>query len=150
MVMLGSCRIPYWQVLYPNDNNWAGKELRLKQQYFFVSATLQDMIHTFMAAKPGRSFEELPSKASQVMSPSKSKEEQHILVYYTFKPSLQSLNDFSYEEACVQHYLKEESCFNIILKEEEEACFNIISKNKKLVFFFLTEYNACPCRLPSS
>eukprot|EP00281_Chroomonas_sp_CCMP1168_P020312 CAMPEP_0206226596 /NCGR_PEP_ID=MMETSP0047_2-20121206/8180_1 /ASSEMBLY_ACC=CAM_ASM_000192 /TAXON_ID=195065 /ORGANISM="Chroomonas mesostigmatica_cf, Strain CCMP1168" /LENGTH=893 /DNA_ID=CAMNT_0053649703 /DNA_START=88 /DNA_END=2769 /DNA_ORIENTATION=+ len=52
------------QVLYPNDNNWAGKELRLKQQYFFVSATLQDMIHTFMTAKPGRSFDELPQKVA--------------------------------------------------------------------------------------
>eukprot|EP00284_Hemiselmis_tepida_P013683 CAMPEP_0174937548 /NCGR_PEP_ID=MMETSP1355-20121228/60771_1 /TAXON_ID=464990 /ORGANISM="Hemiselmis tepida, Strain CCMP443" /LENGTH=842 /DNA_ID=CAMNT_0016184403 /DNA_START=3 /DNA_END=2531 /DNA_ORIENTATION=- len=52
------------QVLYPNDNNWAGKELRLKQQYFFVSATLQDMIKTFLTAKPGRSMEELPSKVA--------------------------------------------------------------------------------------
>ena len=31
-------------VLYPNDNNYEGKELRLKQQYFLVSATLQDII----------------------------------------------------------------------------------------------------------
>ncbi len=32
------------KVLYPNDNNYEGKELRLKQQYFLVSATLQDII----------------------------------------------------------------------------------------------------------
>lgn len=32
------------RVLYPNDNNYEGKELRLKQQYFLVSATLQDII----------------------------------------------------------------------------------------------------------
>jgi len=32
------------RVLYPNDNNFEGKELRLKQQYFLVSATLQDII----------------------------------------------------------------------------------------------------------
>lgn len=32
------------EVLYPNDNHMAGKELRLKQQYFFVSATLQEAI----------------------------------------------------------------------------------------------------------
>ncbi len=34
------------KVLYPNDNNYKGKELRLKQQYFLVSATLQDIIAT--------------------------------------------------------------------------------------------------------
>ena len=32
------------KVLYPNDGTDAGKQLRLKQQFFFVSASLQDMI----------------------------------------------------------------------------------------------------------
>ena len=35
------------EVLYPNDNHYAGKELRLKQQYFFVSASLQEAIAKF-------------------------------------------------------------------------------------------------------
>mgnify|MGYP005746977075 FL=1 len=35
------------EVLYPNDNHIAGKELRLKQQYFFVSASLQRAIDRF-------------------------------------------------------------------------------------------------------
>ena len=35
------------RVLYPNDNFDAGKELRLKQQYFFVSASLQTAIHRY-------------------------------------------------------------------------------------------------------
>ena len=35
------------EVLYPNDNHYAGKELRLKQQYFFVSASLQVMLDKY-------------------------------------------------------------------------------------------------------
>ena len=36
------------EVLYPNDNHYAGKELRLKQQYFFVSASLQTAIKKYL------------------------------------------------------------------------------------------------------
>ncbi|MDI9241502.1 glycogen/starch/alpha-glucan phosphorylase [Fusibacillus kribbianus] len=35
------------EVLYPNDNHYAGKELRLKQQYFFISASVQRAIKKF-------------------------------------------------------------------------------------------------------
>ena len=35
------------EVLYPNDNHYAGKELRLKQQYFFISASLQVALKKF-------------------------------------------------------------------------------------------------------
>lgn len=36
------------EVLYPNDNHYAGKELRLKQQYFFVSASVQEAIEKYL------------------------------------------------------------------------------------------------------
>ncbi|OHE62291.1 MAG: glycogen phosphorylase [Treponema sp. GWB1_62_6] len=37
------------KVLYPNDNLFEGKELRLRQEYFFVSATIQDIIRRYKA-----------------------------------------------------------------------------------------------------
>ena len=48
-------------VLYPNDNHYSGKELRLKQQYFFVSATLQQVVKRFMATHDD--IHELPERA---------------------------------------------------------------------------------------
>lgn len=39
------------KVLYPNDESYQGKELRLQQQYFFVSCSLQDMIHLMQVQK---------------------------------------------------------------------------------------------------
>jgi glycogen phosphorylase len=46
------------RILYPDDTTPQGKELRFKQQYFFVSASLQDILAQHLAA--GRSFDTLP------------------------------------------------------------------------------------------
>jgi starch phosphorylase len=51
------------KVLYPPDDQYAGKELRLKQQYFFVSATLQDVLRRFLKFGPRR-WQELPEKVA--------------------------------------------------------------------------------------
>jgi starch phosphorylase len=50
------------RVLYPDDSTPQGRELRLKQQYFFVSASLQDMLATHLAE--GRSLESLPDSVA--------------------------------------------------------------------------------------
>ena len=54
------------EVLYPNDNHYAGKELRLKQQYFFVSASLQAAIAKFK--KKHTDLHELPEKITIQMN----------------------------------------------------------------------------------
>ncbi|MCX5804513.1 MAG: glycogen/starch/alpha-glucan phosphorylase [Proteobacteria bacterium] len=50
------------KVLYPSDQYAAGKELRLKQQYFFVSATLKDIIRRYK--KFHKSYKEFPDKVA--------------------------------------------------------------------------------------
>lgn len=48
------------EVLYPNDNHYAGKELRLKQQYFFISASIQTAIKKFK--ENNKDLHDIPKK----------------------------------------------------------------------------------------
>jgi len=48
------------KVLYPDDTVFAGKELRLKQEYFFVSCTIQDILRRFKS--DGNAWETFPDK----------------------------------------------------------------------------------------
>jgi glycogen phosphorylase len=50
------------KVLYPDDQSFAGKELRLKQQYFFVSATLRDIIRRYK--KYHKKYDEFAGKVA--------------------------------------------------------------------------------------
>ena len=54
---------PLTSVLYPCDNNAPGKELRLRQQYFYVSATLQDILRRYKK-RPEHSLLDLPRKVA--------------------------------------------------------------------------------------
>ncbi len=54
------------EVLYPNDNHYSGKELRLKQQYFFVSASLQTAIKKFK--ENNKKLTDLPKKVTFQMN----------------------------------------------------------------------------------
>lgn len=50
------------KVLYPNDSSASGRELRLKQQYFFVSASIQDLLRRFLAKH--QDWNTLPDKVA--------------------------------------------------------------------------------------
>ena len=51
------------EVLYPNDNHYAGKELRLRQQYFFISASVQTAVE-YYARKHNGDVRNLPEKVA--------------------------------------------------------------------------------------
>ncbi len=50
------------KVLYPNDRTWEGKELRLKQQYFFVACSIADIIQSYKERH--ESFHDFPDKVA--------------------------------------------------------------------------------------
>ena len=54
------------EVLYPNDNHYAGKELRLRQQYFFISASVQRAILKFKELN--KDIHKLPEKVTFQMN----------------------------------------------------------------------------------
>lgn len=55
------------KVLYPNDQNLKGRELRLKQQYFFVSCSIQDIIRRYLRTHDD-DFEQFPDKVAIQMN----------------------------------------------------------------------------------
>ncbi|KER20216.1 hypothetical protein T265_15374 [Opisthorchis viverrini] len=52
------------RVLYPIDHNYEGKQLRLRQEYFLVSASVRDIIQRFREVTPHRDLFELPYKVA--------------------------------------------------------------------------------------
>lgn len=54
-------------VLYPDDRTYEGKELRLKQQHFFVSATVQDVLRRYKEAHP-EGWDAFPEKVAFQMN----------------------------------------------------------------------------------
>lgn len=54
------------KVLYPNDSSFEGQELRLKQEYFFVSCSIQDIVRRYLIGH--KTFEEFPDKVAIQMN----------------------------------------------------------------------------------
>jgi starch phosphorylase len=54
------------KVLYPNDASFGGQELRLKQQYFFVSCSIQDIIRRYLVTQ--KNFDQFPDKVAIQMN----------------------------------------------------------------------------------